>query len=87
MREAAVSNQLFNLLKTGNALTGGPWGEAVRRWISVAPLWPDTAIEAGLRQLLAADRGFKDSRVGTDEQLVSTLVLGLCGGAQHAVAH
>jgi DNA polymerase III subunit delta len=86
MREGAVSNQLFNLLKTGNAMTGGPWGEAVRRWISAAPLWPEAAIESGLRQLLAADRGFKDSRVGTDEQLVSTLVLGLCGGAWHAAA-
>lgn len=84
MREGAVSNQLFNLLKTGNAMAGGPWGEAVRRWISAAPLWPEAAIEAGLRQLLAADRGFKDSRVGTDEQLVSTLVLGLCGGPSHA---
>ncbi len=84
MRQNAVSDLLHDLLKAANAITGGPWGGAVRRWLNAAPLWSDEAIEGGLRVLLAADRASKDTRVGTDEQLLSTLVLGLCGDTPHA---
>jgi len=84
--EGAARNQLWELLKSGSISTGSPWGEAVERWTRSAPIWSDADIQSGVRVLLAADRSAKDSRVATDEQILSSVVLALCGDAQRVAA-
>lgn len=85
----AVRGRLWDMLKgggLGSVNTGGPWGEAVERWASAASLWSETSIQSGLRALVVADRSAKDSRVATDEQLLGSVVLALCGDARRAAA-
>lgn len=84
--DGAVRARFWDLLKASAPNTGGPWGEAVDRWVRALPLWNEADIQSGLRALLATDRAAKDSRIATDEQLVSTVVLELCGGPRRAAA-
>jgi DNA polymerase-3 subunit delta len=85
----AVRGRLWDMLKGGgfgSVNTGGPWGEAVERWGNGASLWSEASIQRGLRDLVLADRSAKDSRVATDEQLLSNVVLALCGDAHREAA-
>ncbi|MGH7712351.1 MAG: DNA polymerase III subunit delta [Gemmatimonadaceae bacterium] len=86
---SAVRGRLWDMLKgggIGSVNTAGPWGEAVERWASAVPLWSEASIQDGLRALLVADRSAKDSRVGTDEQILSNVVLELCGDTRRVAA-
>jgi DNA-binding PadR family transcriptional regulator len=75
---------LFGLLKeAGFAYTGRPWGEAVEAWTRAAsrPDEDDTdgaLLDAALDALLAADFALKETRLSSDEQLLTNLVLTLC---------
>jgi DNA polymerase-3 subunit delta len=85
----AVRGRLWDMLKgggVGSLNTGGPWGEAVERWANAATRWTEAAIQEGLRAVLVADRSAKDSRVESDEQILSSVVLQLCGGPRRAAA-
>lgn len=84
----AVRNRLWELLKGGGGSlnTGSSWGDAVDRWANSAALWSEASIRNGLRAVLIADRSAKDSRVATDEQILSTAVLELCGDGQRVAA-
>jgi DNA polymerase-3 subunit delta len=74
----------FELLKSGKGpFTGRPWGEAARAWSDAERHWNDDAIDAALDALLAADIALKETRLSTDAQLLSNLVLSLCG-ADHS---
>jgi len=84
--ESSVRGRMWDLLRSGSINAGSPWGEAVDRWMRSVPLWSDADIQSGVRVLLAADRSAKDSRVGTDEQILSSVVLALCGDAQRVAA-
>lgn len=84
--DGAVRNRLWELLKASAPNTGGPWGEAVDRWARSLPLWSEAAVRAGLRVLLATDRAFKDSRIASEEQLLTNVVLELCGDVRRAGA-
>jgi DNA polymerase III delta subunit len=86
MSEGAVRSRLWDLLRSGSVNAGGPWGEAIDRWMRSLSLWSDADIKAGVRVLLAADRSAKDSRVATDEQILSSAVLALCGETRRAAA-
>jgi DNA polymerase III subunit delta len=77
-----VSADLFNLLKeSGSVYTGRSWSEFVATCARAADTWTPRAIDTALDLLLAADSSLKDSHISSDEQLLSTLVLSLCGGA------
>lgn len=84
--DGAVRGRMWDLLRSASPNTGGPWGEAVDRWLRGMTLWSDADIKAGVRVLLAADRSAKDSRVATDEQILSSVVLALCGETGRAGA-
>ena len=73
--------ELFNLLKETGAYPMRPWGEAVSCWTRAAAgdRWPPAEIDRALDVLLAADRGLKETRLSSDAQLLSTVVLTLCG--------
>jgi DNA polymerase-3 subunit delta len=78
-----LAGELFGLLKeTGSVYTGRPWGEAVDAWVRAAARPDDDpdgrVLEAALEALLAADVALKESRLSSDEQLLTSLVLTLC---------
>jgi DNA polymerase-3 subunit delta len=74
----ALAKQYFDLLKeAGNAATGRAWGEAVTAWTNAAGRWSTADLDRALDALLAADCALKESRVSSEEQILSTLVLEL----------
>jgi DNA polymerase III subunit delta len=77
---AKLNGDLFNLLKeSGSVFTGRSWGEFVSTCARASEAWSATAIDDALDALLDADACLKDTRISSDEQLLSTLVLSLCG--------
>lgn len=83
-----VAGELFNFLKSGGgAYTGRPWGEATAAWSGAVRHWAAPDVERALDALLAADIALKESRVSTDEQILTSLILTLCaGGPERAAA-
>ncbi|MEJ7809279.1 MAG: DNA polymerase III subunit delta [Gemmatimonadaceae bacterium] len=76
-----LEGELFNLLRSApGTFTGRPWGEATKSWSASVGSWSAASLEAALEALLAADIAFKETRLSSDEQLLSTLVLSICGG-------
>jgi DNA polymerase III subunit delta len=69
----------FELLKSGKAFPMRPWGEAARAWSAAERHWNDDAIDATLDALLAADIALKETRLSSDTQLLTNLVLAICG--------
>jgi len=66
------------LLKDGGAFPGRPWGEAVAAWAAAVDDWSEHSLDRALALLLDADLSLKETKVSSDEQLLSTLVLALC---------
>jgi DNA polymerase-3 subunit delta len=75
-----LSSELFALLKaSGSVYTGRSWGEFVSACARASELWTARAIDDALGALLDADAALKGPRISSEEQLLSTLVLTLCG--------
>jgi DNA polymerase-3 subunit delta len=83
---AGVERELFNLLKEAGPYLGRPWGEAVSAWSRAVSGWTMPALEQAIDALLAADFALKESRLSSDEQLLASLVLTLCGASRRAAA-
>ena len=81
-----IERELFNVLKESGALTGRPWGEAVSAWSKAVAHWKMSELEAAIDALLAADYALKESRLSSDEQIVTSLVFTLCGVPRRAAA-
>ena len=79
-------NELMALLKDTGAFPHRPWGEAVNVWTKHAAHWTAAEIDAALSALLAADAALKETRLSTPEQLLTTLVLALCGRSSRRAA-
>lgn len=79
-------NELMALLKDTGAFPHRPWGEAVNTWTKHAARWTAGGVEAALQALLAADAALKETRLSSPEQLLTTLVLALCGHAARRAA-
>lgn len=75
---ARLSSELFAMMKEGGAFTGRPWGEATQQWMQLAPQWSAARLDAALARLADADLALKDTRVSSEEQVLTTLVLALC---------
>ncbi|HUX32363.1 MAG TPA: hypothetical protein VMV51_02130, partial [Gemmatimonadaceae bacterium] len=54
------------------------WGEAVSAWTKAVPRWTARDLDHALAALAAADAALKETRLSSDEQLLSTLILTLC---------
>lgn len=75
-----LRDDLFGLLKqSGGAFVGRAWGEAITSWVGSVDRWPSTDIDLALDALYDADVALKDSRVSSEEQMLTSLVLTLCG--------
>lgn len=75
-------NELFNFLKDSRgAFVGRAWGDAVKSWTRGVERWTTPELERALGFLLLADAALKESRVSSEEQVVATLILTLCGSS------
>jgi DNA polymerase-3 subunit delta len=78
-----ISPALYDLLReVGSVYTGRSWTEAVRAWAHAMEHWSIADVDAALDALLAADCALKGPRLGSDEQVLSSLVLALCGASR-----
>ncbi len=75
----ALFNEYMSLLKESGAFPGRPWGEAVNAWTRNTDRWDALSLDAALVALLSADVALKETRLSSDEQLLTSLVLTLCG--------
>jgi len=79
LHPSRLSREYFALLKeAGSTYTGRSWGEAVAAWTKSAGTWGERDLDDALAALARADEALKESRLSTDEQLLSTLILTLC---------
>jgi DNA polymerase III subunit delta len=83
---AGISNGFYTLLKEGKAFPGRPWKDAVACWARGTQRWSTPELERAMNELLAADVAAKDSRVSSEDQLLTSLVLALCTPAERKVA-
>lgn len=83
---AGIQSGFWSLLKEGKAYPGRTWKEAVECWVRATNRWTAPQLERAMRELLAADVAAKDARVSSEEQLLSSLVLSMCGGAERKAA-
>ncbi len=73
-----LESEFFGLLKeAGNVYTGRPWGEAVKCWARSVSKWSAADIDRALPHLLAADRALKDTKVSSEGQIVTSLLLAI----------
>jgi DNA polymerase-3 subunit delta len=83
---AGIERGFWALLKEGKAFPGRPWKEAVACWHRATQRWTSAQLERALDDLLAADVAAKESRVSSEEQLLTSLVLSLCADATRRAA-
>ena len=85
--QGRLQNEYWELLKqSGSVYTGRPWGNAVAVWASAAGSWETESTHRGLDALLTADLTLKESRVSSEEQVLTTLILALCAGSEQKIA-
>ena len=72
-----IERAYFGLLKEAGAMTGRPWGEAIRSWMQALDSWTSPELTSALDALLTADVALKESRVSSDEQTLVTLILSM----------
>jgi DNA polymerase III subunit delta len=78
---ARLSGEYWSLLKRGGSnFTGRSWGDAVAAWVRATEKWTVRDLDHALRVLLQTDRSLKDSRVSSDEQILSSAILAICQG-------
>lgn len=82
----ALFPELMAMLKNTGAYPMRPWGEAVTSWTKHATRWNAAELDSALSVLLHADAAIKDTRLSSPEQLLTTIVLALCGGADRRAA-
>ena len=75
----SLYTEFMTLLKETGAFPGRPWGEAVNAWAKYSERWSAADLDAALTALLIADEAFKETKISSDEQLLMSLVLALCG--------
>lgn len=77
-----MEGEFFGLLKeAGGAYTGRPWGEAVKTWARAVPKWTSAEVDAALPHLMAADAALKDTKVSSEAQILTSLLLAITPAA------
>jgi DNA polymerase-3 subunit delta len=75
---ARLESEFFSLLKEGSGIyTGRAWGDAVKAWARGVPKWSAADVEHALPHLLAADAALKDTKVSSEAQIVTSLLLAI----------
>ncbi|HVE78001.1 MAG TPA: DNA polymerase III subunit delta [Gemmatimonadaceae bacterium] len=82
-----LAREYYDFLKEGGSVfTGRPWSEAVSAWLRVLDRWTPSALDGALILLLDADCALKETRISSDEQVLTSLVLALCAVDARAAA-
>jgi DNA polymerase-3 subunit delta len=81
-----LAKEYFDLLKKTGAFPGRPWGSAATAWTKAAANWKPGEVRRALESLLDADIALKESRVSSEEQLVSGVALAICAANTAAAA-
>jgi DNA polymerase-3 subunit delta len=77
---AALNRDFFDLLKVArNAWR--PWGEAAAAWTRAVEKWDGPALDRCLEALNDADEALKTTRISSEQQVLATLVLTMCGAS------
>ena len=84
--KAGLAKEYFELLKKTGAYPGRPWGSAATAWKKAAENWKAEEVQNVLEALLDADVALKESRISSEEQLVSGVVLAICAADAISVA-
>jgi DNA polymerase-3 subunit delta len=70
--------ELYALLKENpSSITGRPWGDAVKTWVRELHHWDRTAVAGAISLLLAADIALKETKISSEEQLLTSLLLAM----------
>lgn len=85
-RSPGARLDFFALLKESAPYTGRSWGEAVSSWSRAVDRWTAAELDDALAVLLHADASAKGSRLSTEEQLLTDVVLALCGTGRRRAA-
>jgi DNA polymerase-3 subunit delta len=82
-----LQGEYFNQLRqSGSAYTGRPWGTAAAAWASATPAWDRESLERAFSALLTADVALKETRLSSEEQILTTLILAMCADDEHKIA-
>jgi DNA polymerase-3 subunit delta len=82
-----LESELFGLLKeNSSSMVGRAWGEGVKSWVRALRNWDDAAVDHALHHLLVADASLKDTRVSSDEQVLTSLILSLASTVRRHIA-
>jgi len=85
--QGRLQNEYWELLKqSGSVFTGRPWGNAIAAWASASGSWETESLQRALDALLTADLTLKESRVSSEEQVLTTLILAMCAGTEQKIA-
>ncbi len=83
----ALRSQFYDFLKSGKGLTGRAWGDAVGAWTRALDYWSARDLDDALEALLDADLALKGGNpLSSQEQILSTLILRLCGAKRRRAA-
>ncbi|GAC1650677.1 MAG: hypothetical protein NVS4B3_09840 [Gemmatimonadaceae bacterium] len=90
MRDRGVPPRGINffefLSENRSSPVGRPWGDAARAWGAAIDGWTRQELDDALAALLAADIALKESRVSSEDDVLASLVLTLCGASMHHAA-
>jgi DNA polymerase-3 subunit delta len=82
-----LAQDYFGFLKENRSVyPGRPWGEAASAWTKAVPAWTLPELDRALQALLLADLTLKESRLSSEEQVLATLILELCGAPRSRAA-
>ena len=73
-----LPGEFFAFLKETGGYPGRPWGVAASLWTRATEKWSAAECSRALRLLLEADIALKETTVSNPEQILTSLVLGLC---------
>lgn len=78
-----LEREFFALLKeAGSVYTGRAWGDAVKCWARAVPKWTAADIARALPHLRAADAALKDTKVSSEAQIITSLLLAITPAAR-----
>ncbi len=79
---ARLYGEYFSLLRSASSNpTFRGWSEAAAAWGRASGKWSSADLDHALYVLQQADFALKNSRVSSDEQILATAIIAICGGA------
>lgn len=82
LAQSRMESEFFNLLKEGGSVyTGRSWGDAVKCWAKAVPKWSVEDVARALPHLHAADAALKDTKVSSEAQIITSLLLAITPAA------